>query len=161
MQIHWLHPAARSLIEADALKWGPRETGDPLFGYENCGEVVITRAFPPGPHARHLPMLYRPDRDAVKAAIAEVYEESSGRELWIGSWHTHPLGRPRPSLVDRATVRRIGTEKRVRCPEPVMLIQTTRLSRNGLCPGPLGSFRWSAEQRELKQVEIRDSSAAG
>jgi len=158
VQIHWLDPAARSLIERDALKWGPRETGGPLFGYESCGEIVITRAFPPGPRARHLPMLYRPDREAVDRTIAQVYEESSGQELWIGSWHTHPLGRPRPSLLDRATARRIGSEKKVRCPEPVMLIQTTRLSREGLRPGPLGSFRWSTEHRDLRPVAIKDLS---
>src|SRR5688572_30963338 len=108
MQLAWLDASARELIERDAVMWSPRETGGPLFGYENYGELVITRAYLPGPRALHFPWLYRPDRAAVQVAIDEVYEETQGRERWIGSWHSHPLGRPMPSIVDRHTAARVA-----------------------------------------------------
>jgi integrative and conjugative element protein (TIGR02256 family) len=144
MQRAWIDPTARNVLERDSIKWSPRETGGPLFGYENCGEVVITRACLPGPKATHLPWLYRPDREAVQAAISEVRDETGGRERWIGSWHSHPLGRPLASLVDRRTAARIANDVPVGCPEPVMLIQTTRLDREGQHPGPVAALRWSS-----------------
>lgn len=155
MQLVWFHPEAKELIEGDAVRWGVRETGGPLFGYERCGELVITRAFLPGSKAFHFPWLYRADREAVQAAIDQVREESKGRERWIGSWHTHPLGRARPSSVDRHTTRRIGAAKAVDCPAPVMLIQTTRFSRDGIRPSKLGAFRFSVELGDLQPLSIR------
>ena len=155
MRAAWLDSDAQAVMEADALKWGPRETGGPVFGYENYGELVITRAFPPGPKAWHLPWLYRPDREAVQTAIDDIFQETHGQERWIGSWHTHPLGRPSPSLLDRRTARQVAAEKAVGCPEPLMLIQTTRIARAGLRPGPLGGFRWSSSTRELEGLVVR------
>ncbi|MEJ7783476.1 MAG: Mov34/MPN/PAD-1 family protein [Solirubrobacteraceae bacterium] len=146
---------ARHLIERDAVRWSPRETGGPLFGYDNLGELVITRAFLPGPAAWHFPWLYRPDRAAVQAAIDEMYEQTEGQERWIGSWHSHPLGRPLPSLLDRRTAAAISREETVICPEPVMLIQTTRLDRDGQRPGSLGAFRWHAEAKGLTGLKLR------
>jgi integrative and conjugative element protein (TIGR02256 family) len=109
-RIAWLAASARELIVQDALRWTPRETGGPLFGYENHGELVVTRAYLPGPRAWHLPWLFRPDRAAVQRAIDEVFNETGGEERWIGSWHTHPLGRAWPSLLDGRTAARIGAD---------------------------------------------------
>jgi integrative and conjugative element protein (TIGR02256 family) len=149
MQTVWIAGNIRRTIEQDSIRWGVRETGGPLFGYERHGELVITRAGLPGPRAVHLPFLYRPDRTAVQREIDEVFALTGGRERWIGSWHSHPLGRPLPSLVDRRTAARVGAEQAVMCPKPVMLIQTTRMSTDGVGPGPLGLFRWSREQAAL------------
>lgn len=155
MRSVWLDGAAQGVMERDAIRWGAKETGGPLFGYENYGELVVTRAYLPGPKAWHFPWLYRPDRAAVQAAIDEVYEETGGQQRWVGSWHTHPLGRPLPSLVDRRTAERVAGEAAVACPEPLMLIQTTRMSRNGLQPRPLGAFRWTSEIGALRRVTVR------
>lgn len=153
MQLLWITTAARVLIEDDAVKWTPRETGGPLFGYENCGEIVITRAFLPGPRAFHAPWLYRPDRAAVQAAIDAVYEETRGRERWIGSWHTHPLGGPIPSWTDRRTARRIAHDPNVDCPEPIMLIQSTKGLATRQSPGRLAAFRYTRKTGTLQRLE--------
>lgn len=155
MRVAWLAREARALMETDGLKWSPRETGGPLFGYDNHGELVITRAYPPGPRAFHAPWLYRPDRDSVQAAIDDVYEATVGRERWVGSWHTHPLGRALPSVVDRHTAGRVAAEDLVACPEPVMLIQTTRVAGRRQRPGPLGAFRYARARGRLERVEVR------
>jgi integrative and conjugative element protein (TIGR02256 family) len=158
VQLVWITTTVVSVIENDAVKWAPRETGGPLFGYENCGEIVITRAFLPGSRAFHAPWLYRPDRAAVQAAIDDVYEQARGRERWIGSWHTHPLGRPVPSWTDRRTARRIAHDPNVDCPEPIMLIQATRGALTRQRPGALGAFRYSREASKLQALELRAPS---
>jgi integrative and conjugative element protein (TIGR02256 family) len=153
--IVWLPDGAARLIARDAERWGLRETGGPLFGYEACGELVITEALLPGPKATHLPFLFRPDRDAVDRAIAEIYERSGGGERWIGSWHSHPFGRAHPSLLDRRTAGRVASEAAVGCPRPLMLIQTTRPSRKGPKANILASFRWSSGENDLVEVDLR------
>ena len=160
MRVGWLDETALALMGRDTLKWSPKETGGPLFGYVNFGEIVITRAFLPGPKAWHFPWLYRPDRTAVQMALEEVYEESDGRERWVGSWHSHPLGRALPSVVDRRTAARISAEEKVRCPEPVMLIHTTRLAREGQRASRLGAFQWSSDQQRLEPLRLRPYSEA-
>jgi integrative and conjugative element protein (TIGR02256 family) len=153
--VAWIPQEAEELIGADAVRWGPRETGGPLFGYEACGELVITRAFLPGPNATHLPFLFRPDREAVERAIAEVHRQSRGGERWIGSWHTHPYGRARPSLLDRRTAGKVATELAVGCPRPLMLIQTTRLTLSGTESSQLAGFRWISQEGNLSPLELR------
>jgi integrative and conjugative element protein (TIGR02256 family) len=157
LQLAWITADAMSLIEMDALKWSPRETGGPLFGYENCGELVITRAYLPGHRAFHAPWLYKPDRQAVQMAIDDVYEETHGQEHWIGSWHSHPLARPIPSWTDQRTARRIATEPDVNCPEPVMLIQATKGPPTRQTPGCLGAFRYSRKASKLQALELRST----
>jgi integrative and conjugative element protein (TIGR02256 family) len=152
MQTLWLDCDARALIEEEATRWGLRETGGPLFGYEVCGELVVTRACPPGPAAIHLPWLYRPDKRAVQDAI-DRFAVASVR--WIGSWHTHPFGRPRPSILDRRTAGKIATERGVRCPQPLMMIQTTSLTRMGVRAARLGAFRWDAGAGDLRNVLVK------
>lgn len=152
MQTVWLDPDAGALIEEEAVRWNLRETGGPLFGYEACGELVITRACPPGPAAIHLPWLYRPDKQAVQDAIDRFAVDSV---RWIGSWHTHPLGRARPSLLDRRTAGKIAAERRVHCPRPLMLIQTTRLTRAGVRAEQLCAFRWSGEAEDLQRTLVK------
>ncbi len=154
----WITSTAVTIIENDAVKWAPRETGGPLFGYQNCGEIVITRAFLPGPGAFHAPWLYRPDREAIQDAIDSMYEQTRGRERWIGSWHTHPLGRPVPSWTDRRTARRIAQDPTVDCPEPIMLIQSTKGLPTRQSPGGLAVFRYARNAEALQQLEPRRST---
>jgi integrative and conjugative element protein (TIGR02256 family) len=160
-QVVWLPDNAARLIARDAERWGLRETGGPLFGYEACGELVVTEALLPGPKATHLPFLFRPDRDAVDRAIAEIYERSGGGERWIGSWHSHPFGRAHPSLLDRRTAGRVAREAAVDCPRPLMLIQTTRPSRRGPRADILGSFRWTPGENDLVEVGLRAGTVGG
>lgn len=41
---------------------------------------------------------------------------------YVGEWHTHPSGRPVPSLVDRHTMFRIGGDRSYQMPRPILLI---------------------------------------
>jgi len=150
----WLPEDAQLLIRSETLDKHFAETGGPLFGYERDEQVVVTRAFGPGPRARHRPWIFDPDRAAVQGAIDAVTAESAGAERYIGSWHSHPFGIARPSRLDRRTARRIANDAEVGWPRPIMLIQTTVLRLSGVRPGNLRAYRWDAVDRGLRLLQI-------
>jgi integrative and conjugative element protein (TIGR02256 family) len=150
----WLPEDSQLLIRAETLDKHARESGGPLFGYQNDDEVVITRAFGPGPRARHRPWVFEPDRAAVQAAIDAVATDSAGAERYIGSWHSHPLGVARPSPLDRRTARNIADDAEAGCPRPLMLIQATVIRLSGVRPGRLRAYRWDASAHRLQRLEI-------
>ena len=44
------------------------------------------------------------------------------REYYLGEWHFHPLGSPRPSCTDLRQLQEIADSEHYHCPEPVLLI---------------------------------------
>jgi integrative and conjugative element protein (TIGR02256 family) len=150
----WLPENAQLLIRSETLNKHPSESGGPLFGYERDREVVVTRAFGPGLGAHHRPWLFEPDRAAVQKAIDAVAAKSAGAERYIGSWHSHPLGIARPSLLDRRTARNIASDTEAGCPRPVMLIQATVLRISGLRPGRLRAYSWDPASQRLRSLKI-------
>src|SRR5947207_723259 len=121
----WLDGVARVQIEREARRFRLRETGGPLFGFEDedMDDLVVVGAGGPGPRAKHRRRLFVPDRQAVDRAIAGVHEASEGRYAFLGSWHTHPLGRPSPSPTDIATARDVAADAEADLPRPLVLIQ--------------------------------------
>lgn len=151
----WLHPLARDQIEREASRRRFVETGGPLFGFDGDGEVVVVGAGGPGPRARHRPRSFRPDRDAVDRAIARVREASEFRYRYLGSWHTHPFGRARPSAVDVAAARGISEEPEVLLPRPLVLILATWPTRRTFRDTGLRPFRWVPVVGDLEMAELR------
>jgi integrative and conjugative element protein (TIGR02256 family) len=160
----WLQSGARLQIEREARLFRLKETGGPLFGFDDepTGEVVVIAAGGPGPKARHHCRTFEPDRDAVDRAIARVHEASEGRFGFLGSWHTHPMGRPLPSRTDVATARRIAADPDAFLPQPLLLIQATRPTRRTVHDRDLRAFRWSADDDAVAPLVIRrlDDAAA-
>lgn len=150
----WLPEDALLLIRSETLDKHLSESGGPLFGYEHDGQVVVTRAFGPGPRTRHRPWVFEPDRAVVQEAIDAVAAESAGAERYIGSWHSHPFGVACPSPLDRRTARNIAHDAEVGCPGPIMLIQTTVLRLSGVRPGMLRAYRWHEADRRLRPLQI-------
>ncbi len=158
----WLDLVARAQIEREARRHRFLETGGPLFGFddEDSDEVVIVGAGGPGPRARHRPRSFIPDRNAVDRAIARVHDSSDGRYGFIGSWHTHPFGRPAPSATDVATAWAIAGDAEADLPRPLLLIQATGPLRKTLRDSDLRAFRWQIfrprlEPRVLAVVDER------
>lgn len=100
----------------------PNETGGVLLGWTLNGAHYVLDAVGPGPNATHAPTGFDPDSDWQEQAIAEAYARSGRRVTYLGDWHTHPRGAPRPRRLDRATMRAIAGHEAARCPEPFMLI---------------------------------------
>lgn len=140
----WLEATARTHIENESRRHRLRETGGPLFGFDDDeGEqLVIIGAGGPGPRATHRRRLFMPDRDAVDRAIAVVHDVSEGRYAFLGSWHTHPLGRPLPSPTDIATARDIAADLGTDLASPLILIQASNPFRRTLRTRDLRAYAW-------------------
>lgn len=113
--------AVRSML-AQAEDVGPLETGGVLLGYVLQRDWVVRVLVGPGPNAVHGAAGFLPDAPWQEARITEAYELSGRRLEYLGDWHTHPLGRPTPSLLDRRTLRAIARTRSARCPRPLMAI---------------------------------------
>lgn len=152
----WLDELARVVIEEEARTRRVLETGGPIFGYEGAdgNDIVIAAAFGPGPKARHWPLSLVPDRAATGEVIARVHELSEGRYRYLGSWHTHPFGQPRPSGVDIATARDISLQVDVGLPKPLLLIQATRPARRQVGIGSLAAYRWDPATESMEEVPL-------
>jgi integrative and conjugative element protein (TIGR02256 family) len=151
----WLDPVARHQIEREASHRRFVETGGPLFGFEADEDVVVIGAGGPGPNARHRPRSFRPDRDAVDRAITRVQKASERRYRYLGSWHTHPFGRARPSGTDVAAARGIGEEPEVLLPRPLVVIHATWPTRRTFRDRDLRAFRWMPPLSALVPIDLR------
>ena len=147
----WLDRLARAQIERESRRHRLRETGGPLFGFddEDSDQLVIIGAGGPSPRATHRRRLFIPDRDAVDRAIVRVHEASEGRYSFLGSWHTHPLGRPTPSPIDIATAATVATDAAADLPRPLVLIQATNPLRRTLRDRDLRAYHWEILEARL------------
>ena len=116
----WWEQAPRVDMAAEAQAALPHETGGLLLGWTSTSDIVITHTIGPGPGAEHQPTGFTPDRDWQYAQIDELYAESGRTLQYLGDWHTHPDGLPRPSALDVSLLRKIATTPESRCPRPVM-----------------------------------------
>lgn len=151
----WLDPVARHQIEREASRRRFVETGGPLFGFEADDDLVVIGAGGPGPNARHRPRSFRPDREAVDRGIARVQEASERRYRFLGSWHTHPFGRARPSGTDLVAVRDISMEPEVLLPRPLVIIHATWPTRRTFRDRDLRAFRWVPSLSALVAIDVR------
>lgn len=113
---------ALSALIAEAEAKHPLETGGVLMGYWYEGEPVVISIIGPGWESRHDSHGFEPDSAWQRERIAEVYELSGRRHTYLGDWHTHPDGLPRPSRLDRKTLTGIAAFPEARAATPLMLI---------------------------------------
>lgn len=107
--------------------WRPLEVGGVLTGYWNGDSAVITELVGPGERAVHKPETFLPDHDHHKKEIARIYNRSSGRDTYLGDWHSHPIGPDKLSPLDKRTLRSIALAKNARCPRPIMVLLSKHL----------------------------------
>lgn len=107
------------VLQAEANRCYPLETGGLLVGYRAGEEWVIQDVVGPGPGARHRRKTFDPDHVWHAAELRARFERSGGRELFIGDWHTHPDGRLALSRPDLRALRRIIGSPEAQTPEPL------------------------------------------
>jgi integrative and conjugative element protein (TIGR02256 family) len=80
-----------------------RETGGILLGRrpDEAGVVQVERAGDPGPKARREPGFFLRDLERAQELADAAWAEN--KAIWVGEWHTHVHGDPRPSPTDLAT----------------------------------------------------------
>ena len=109
-----------------------RETGGILLGHQadDHGIIRVQRAEGPGPEAIREPARFQ--RDLAHANRVARRAWASENLNWIGDWHTHPMGGPRPSRVDLDSAYRLLCDDELRFTTFVSIIVT---------PGSGGSWR--------------------
>jgi integrative and conjugative element protein (TIGR02256 family) len=100
-----IEESARSQIERLASESiDGRETGGILLGHEPKSADQVLRvhfAGDAGPAAVRRPDFFLRDLEHARGLAASQWDRS--RFVWIGEWHTHLHGDPRPSRTDLAT----------------------------------------------------------
>ncbi len=154
----WFDYGALTELFNEARRWRLRETGGALLGWRDGGDVVVRRILGPGPHARHGFSHFEPDHNWQGEEGRRIYEESKRTVAYVGDWHTHPRGAPRPSAQDRKTMAAIANDKDFRSPQPLSLILgRSRFRRRR----ELHVYIWNGTTLEPIKVEIFDAVDRG
>lgn len=151
----WIDTLAVEVIEAESRKRRFLETGGALFGYETEDQLVIALATQPGSKATHRRCSFRPDSQRTAWLMQAVHRLSDGRYRYLGSWHSHPLGRAIASEVDAQTASEMAAQRDVRLLRPVLFVQQLRLSKASLRTGELRAYRWSRARGTLEAEELK------
>lgn len=95
-----------------------------------------------------------PHRDDIGDQMQSVFHASEGRCRYVGSWHSHPLGRAIPSQVDTRTAAGIAAQADVLLPTPVLLINATfPVLRSRV--GRIQAFIWGELTSVLLRAELQ------
>jgi integrative and conjugative element protein (TIGR02256 family) len=113
---------ANQLFRA-CVKAGQRETGGVLVGYyADDGECAyVTEVGRPPPDSESGPTWFRRGIGGLREWFEELWR-ARRRAYYLGEWHYHPSASPDASGEDRAQMMRISKDRKVRCPEPILLI---------------------------------------
>lgn len=156
----WLADVAKYDIAEHARRRRLRETGGALFGYEADDAWIVEKALGPGPQARHERFRLVSDRTHLQEAIDREIATSDGARYYLGEWHTHLLGPPRPSGRDRASAAAIADRPKTGLRQPLVLIQATIPWGRSIRPGRLCAFYFNAVARDLLPLDVRPFTAA-
>lgn len=101
--------ALRDIVRLAKESADGRETGGILLGFDAIGSapLTVTVAGDAGRRADRSPVRFRRDLAHAQALSRDAW--LLDRSLWIGDWHTHPMGWPHPSGVDLGSYRRVLT----------------------------------------------------
>jgi integrative and conjugative element protein (TIGR02256 family) len=99
-----------------------------LLGYRGSAaavaDVVVTHDIEAGPKAERERSRFHPDARWQQSKLEQIYERSDRTATYLGDWHSHPRGGPRPSRLDRRTYGRVAADQDARAPYPIILIIT-------------------------------------
>ena len=122
LQRCWFARSALDGLYAEARRRPFVETGGALLGWRNESDGVVARVLGPGPGAIHGLSHFEPDFEWQVDRGREIYAESARTIAYLGDWHTHPRGHPRPSRQDGKAARQIAEDADFRAPEPLYAI---------------------------------------
>jgi integrative and conjugative element protein (TIGR02256 family) len=111
------------LLRRACGKAGDRETGGVLVGfYADDGECAyVTEVGHPPPDSEAGPTWFNRGIRGLREWLEELWG-ARRRTYYLGEWHYHPRASPEASGDDRKQMLRISKDRKIRCPEPVLLI---------------------------------------
>jgi integrative and conjugative element protein (TIGR02256 family) len=101
---------------------GGLETGGVLIGHysSNLDCAVVTEITGPPPDSVRGRTWFQRGVSGLRDLFLERWNER--RHSYLGDWHFHPGGLPKPSGTDIGQMQATAANRRVRCPYPVLLI---------------------------------------
>ena len=99
----------------------PLETGGIIIGsYNEDGSTAsVTRIEGPPPDSKgERNRFYRGSR-GLQHLLESLWQQG---EHYLGEWHFHPAGQPKPSPHDIRQMKAIQEEREARCPEPILIV---------------------------------------
>jgi integrative and conjugative element protein (TIGR02256 family) len=118
----WIPEHAIELLQIEADRCFPSETGGMLVGYRSSHSYVITQVIGPGPAAVHTRTRFEPDAGWQFGQLDQAFAQSAGFHRYLGDWHTHPDAAAQLSFLDRRTLARISAGPKTGERHPLMLI---------------------------------------
>jgi integrative and conjugative element protein (TIGR02256 family) len=132
----------------------PLETGGVLMGFVTAERTVVTSVVGPGPRAIHRRRSFTPDTEWQQERVADLYERSGRRDMYLGDWHTHPGGSTRASFTDWLAAWTIARSRDARCPNPVIVVLALEADGNL----SIGAYRWT--RRALRRISVEATAKA-
>ena len=115
----------RSWVRRSERRNGPHvETGGHLFGERNevARVIWVTNVSGPPPDSKASPSGFVCGTKGVAKASERNSSSSGGAVRFIGMWHTHPQGSPKPSKTDYDTMNDIVHNPSFSCPRSLLLV---------------------------------------
>ena len=99
-----------------------QETGGILVGYYTTAHdcAVVTALSGPPEDSIRGPRLFERGTKGIQRWISRLWREQ--RRFYLGEWHYHPGGAPVPSPDDREQMQKFSKDRKLKCPEPILLI---------------------------------------
>ncbi len=99
----------------------PNETGGILVGYysDDCAWAKITKIIGPPAGSTHRPRFFLRNSGSLLKMLESLWQKN---QYYIGEWHYHPFSSPLPSTTDLQTMHNLSVDKKLHCPEPIMII---------------------------------------
>lgn len=106
-------PAVATAIDADACYWKEIETGGALIGHVSyeCRTITIAGFVDAPPDSVRARNRFILGTHGLVQALRRAHAGSLGYLMFVGTWHTHPLGGSH-SGIDRDTLRTIAQDAR-------------------------------------------------
>lgn len=102
----------------------PNEIGSSLVGcYSKCGyKAYILRPAPISSDSKGTRKSFYRGIAGLRRFFIKLREDKSGKQYYVGEWHSHPDSEPYPSTVDNKNQMSIASDVDTNCPECVLII---------------------------------------
>ena len=152
-----IHVRRDCIVEMVALARtnAPNEVGTSLVGsYSDDGyTATVTRLAPIAQDSRGARFTFERGARGLMTFFRTVFADSKGTIHYVGEWHSHPGGEPRPSGTDDASMFAIAKNRKALCPECLLVILAIRGE-----DVRLGAFVYSEKRGRVDLVELTNGT---